>query len=411
MIRRYRRTALSQYILVGLILIALIILGYLFTMAMRSIPFEDHFALPWAAGRAWLLEGVNPYDADLAEIAENAMAEAGFLGQLPEQVVLTHPAITLFLYLPFSLIPFSISRAIWMVILTVLIGMMVYLSIRFTEWSVSTLEEVGVYALLILWYPGIYITLTGHLNLIFIFLALLGLILIKSGRFQAAGFILALTAGLLPLVILVIIFAVLWSIAKRQWSFLVAFFSGITFLMIVSLLMLPGWPLNWLRSVVQTYQDLSWIETPLMTLATILPGIANFISIALHASFGIYLLVIWINIFRKPERVFIWSALAVFVLSFLFDIQYSLFGLYLLIPALCLVIRFSFDRWGLIGKTIAWFILIIISAGSWLLMLPEIKFTGNLSVPVLTVGLPLIIFIGMVWIRWWAVKLTRLPRI
>lgn len=411
MIKRYQRTAISQYILVGLILVTLVLLGYLSTLAMKNIPFEDHFALPWAAGRAWLLEGKNPYGSSLVPDAENAVEAAGYQGRLPAQVLLVPALPNLFFFLPFSLVPYEFSRALWVVLLIVLVGFIIHYSLKLSEWNVSRVEKIAVFILLMLWFPGIYSIFTGQLTLVIVFIALLALTLIKSGRFQAGGFVLALTAGSLPLVLLIIVFAILWSISKKQWTFLIALISGIAFLLVVSLLMLPSWPVDWLRNILDIYQDFSWVATPLMTLATILPGISQFLSIALHAVLGIFLLAIYVDLFRKSDRVFMWSSLAVFALAFTFHVQYALPGLYLVVPALCLVFRFSFDRWGSVGKIITWLLLLAVTVGSWMLMLPEISFYATSSSQMLMVALPMFTLLGLVWIRWWAVKLTRLPQI
>ncbi len=411
MIKRYRRTAVSQYIFVGLILIALLIFGYLSTLVMKSVPFVDHFALPWAAGRSWLLEGENPYDPVVSQMAEDAIADANYSGQLPEQGILVHPIINLFFFLPFSLIPYPISRAIWVIILTLCAGLLVHFSLKFSEWELSKIEKFAFITLLVIWYPGLYTILTGRLTVVLVFTSLLGLLFLKSGKYTAAGFLLALTAGSLPLTFLVIVLAILWSISRRQWSFLIALFSGIAFLLIISFLMLPSWPLDWLRTLLGTYQDFTWVQTPIMTLATFLPGIANFLSLTFHGLIGIYVLVLFINLFRKSDRVLMWNALAMLVIAFLLHVRFSIPELYLVIPPLLLVFRYFSERWSLAGKIAICIAVILVSAGSWILVLPDVRFTESISITPLTIGLPLFVFISMLWIRWWAVKLTRLQRI
>ena len=411
MIRRYQKTAISQYAIVGLILIGLVAFGFLSTIFMRDVPFVDYFALPWAAGRAWLLEGQNPYDLEVTQIAGDAISESGYSGQLPQVGILIHPLMNLFFFLPFSLIPYPISRAIWVVTLGIFTLLTVHFSLKFSERELSGFGKIGNIAFLLFWFPGIYTLLIGHISPIIIFLMVYGLWSIKMGQYQRAGFILALTAGALPLTLFILMLALLWSIARRQWSYVIAFFSGFAFLVIVSLLMLPSWPLDWLRTVVGTYQDLNWVQTPLMSLASVLPGIENFLSIGLHVLFGVLLLILWIRLFGKSERVFMWNALAIFVITVLFQVQNSISGLLLLIPPLCLIFRYIVERWKLTGKIMVWVSLILISVGSWLLILPEIQFLEAVSVPFMTIGLPLLVFIGMIWIRWWVVRFTSLPRI
>jgi len=411
MIKRYRKTAISQYVIVGLALAALVVLGYLSTLLMKAVTFSDYFALPWAAGRGWLLEGQNPYDPSLRQVAAEAIENAGYSGLLPEDSTFLHPLMNLFFYLPFSLLPFALSRAVWVVCLGILAGLTVHFSLKFSEWALSRFEKIVAITIFIIWMPGITTILTGRFSLIIVFFMVYGLWSIKSGRYRWAGFLMALTAGSLQLSLFILILALLWSIARRQWSFLKAFLSGTAFLFIISFLMFPDWPLSWLRAVLGTYQSLDWIQTPLMGMASVLPGIENFLSIGLHTIAGIFTLALWIRLFGKSTRVFMWNALATLVITNLFQLETSIYGILLLIPPLCLILRFTSERWKLAGKLISWFTLILVSAGPWFIVLPVLPFSGSLSLPLLTIGLPLFVLLGMVWIRWWAVRLTSLPRI
>ncbi|MDY6846601.1 MAG: hypothetical protein SVP52_05645, partial [Chloroflexota bacterium] len=108
--KRYQNTKASQYIIVGLLLASILAAGFSSTLLMQRVPFEDYFVLPWAAGRSWLLEGVNPYDASINQIAEEAISESVYLAKLPVETVLLLPMLDLVFYLPFSLIPYEISR-------------------------------------------------------------------------------------------------------------------------------------------------------------------------------------------------------------------------------------------------------------------------------------------------------------
>ncbi len=411
MIKRYGRTAISQYVIVGLVLVALVVIGYLSTFLMKAVPFTDYFAIPWAAGRAWLLEGQNPYDPSIEQTALDAINAAGYSGHLPEGSRLIHPLVNLFFYLPFSLIPYGISRAIWFVALGVLSGLSIFIAFKFSEWDLSGFAKMTKVALLFVWFPGVYSILTGRLSVILIFLLVYGLWLIKSGNYRTAGFVLALTASSVPLTIFILILAIIWSIVRRQGAFLVAFFSGNFFLWIVSVLMLPSWPLDWLRRNLSIYQDLSWIQTPLMPVASLLPGIENFLSIGLHASLIILAIALWIKLFGGSDRNFMWNALVIFVITYFLQVQISISNLLLLIPPITLILKYASDRWDLPGKVAGWLILFLISGGSWILVTPQARFADTNSFPILTVGLPIIIFLSLIWIRWWVVRLTSLPRI
>ncbi len=59
--KRYQKTAISQYLFVGLILLGILGFGLLISITMQKVSFDDYFILPWSAGRTWLLEASDPY--------------------------------------------------------------------------------------------------------------------------------------------------------------------------------------------------------------------------------------------------------------------------------------------------------------------------------------------------------------
>lgn len=409
MIKRYQRTSASQYITVGLILVIIIGFGLMSTIIMIRIPFEDHFAIPWAAGRSWLLGGTNPYDSAVSALAAETVSESGFLATLPEIDLLVNPVINLIFYLPFSLIPYTISRSIWITSLALCIGMIGYFALQLSGWKLSMIETISAILLTTLWFPGGFSILTGQLSPIIILLTLFGIYLIIREQDTLAGFLLALTFGSLPTTGLILIAVVVWSISRRRWSIISAFFSGFAFLLVVSLLMLPSWPMDWLRVILNTFSDFDWIQTPLMGLASLLPGIANSLSIFLHVAFIVYLLSLWITLLGKTGLVFIWKTFAVMVVAFLLHIQASIAHLFLLLPAMFIVFRFFSERWGLFGRILSWTLLMLLTTGSWFIVLPGGQFSQEATLPLFAFGLPVLILMGMIWVRWWAIKLSRLP--
>jgi len=376
---------------------------------MRRIPFQDHFVIPWAASRMWLLEGVTPYDEAVLTLAEETLSNSAYLGSLPDSPVLIDPVINLVFYLPFSLIPYEISRAVWMTLLAFVTGMISYYGLRLSGWQVSRVEKLIIILLTVLWLPGISNIITGKLTPIIILLILLSIYLILRGDDTKAGFILALTFSSFITSALALIFIIVWSISRRRWSVVTAYFSGVLFLFAITLLLIRSWPLNWLRVILNTYTDWSWVHTPLMDFATVLPGIADYLLIFLHVIFGIYLLYLLISILGKSGREFTWKILLSLAVTFLFNVQASISQIFIVLPAAFLMFRSWSERWRSVGRLIDWCLIALIVVGSWFFVKPEISFVKEMSLPVLVVGLPIFVIIGMIWIRWWAFRIPRLP--
>jgi hypothetical protein len=296
-----------------------------------------------------------------------------------------------------------------MTLLVIVSGLIGYLSLKLSGWEVTRAEKVGVIFFTIFWMPGVNAAFKGVLSPIIIMLILLSIYLILQGYDTKAGFILALTFGSLPTTGLVIAFLIIWGISRRRWSILKAYFSGVVFLLAVTILLLPSWPLDWLRIVYDLFGNREWIRTPLMDLAGILPGIANYLSIFLHIALTIYLLFLVITLLAWKKKSFTWNVLAMLVVAYLFHVKPSINQLFLLLPALFMVCKHASERWRLFGRIFAWILLISIFSAPWLLVNPELLFDTKLSIPILMLSLPILVFVGMIWIRWWALKIPRLP--
>lgn len=407
--KRYRRTAASQYLVVVLVLAAIVGFGWLSVDLMSRVPFTDHFAIPWAAGRTWLLEGGSPYGPTVAEMGAAAIEESTYLANLPESPEFSQPLLSLLLYLPFSLIPYSVSRVIWMTVIGLCLGFIGFLGIRLSGWKLSTLETFGAIVVLIFWLPGIVAIIGGHLSPLIIALILMGVYLMINGQDTTAGFILSLTFSSFPTSGLILIVILIWCISQKRWSILTGFFSGVIFLIVVSWLVLPSWFLDWASILINTYQGWDWINTPVMLLANLLPGIADSLSIFLHAVLMIYVIALIITIMGKSGRVFSYKFFVVLVLAYLLHIQGAINYLFFLIPGMFLVFRFWSERWPLTGRLLSWFLLILLGVGSWLLVYPQIDFTTLVDSPMLSIGYPIIVLFSLVYIRWWALTIPKLP--
>lgn len=366
--------------------------------------------IPWSAGRLWLLEGINPYDGEVLQLAERTASRSVYLAQVPEGVPgLVKPLLNLIFTVPFSLLPFDLARALWVTVQLTVMGLIGHFAIKLAGWKVTPLEHGGIILLMMVWFPSVQSVLMGGISSVTVLLLMVGILAIIRGQDTLAGFMFSLTFGGIQTSLLILFFIFIWSISTKRWPVLIAYFSGLAFLWAVTLILLPSWPLDWLGALLRTYSDFSWVHTPLMDIAALLPGIASYLSIALHAGFGIYTITLWITSLGETGRVFTWKALALLVAAYLFHIQSGNEQLFLILPALFMVFRFMSERWSLFGRLFSWALLLVISVGSWILAAPLFAFDGTQHFGLLIAGLPILTFLGMIWIRWWAIKIPRLP--
>jgi hypothetical protein len=409
MMKRYRRTAASQYLVVTIVLLSIIGVGLLSAFVMSRIPFADEFALPWAAGRLWLLGGESPYALSAIQEAASAIDESTFLASLPDSQVLRYPLLTLVFYLPFSLMPYTAARVIWMTILAICVGLIGFFGIQLSGWKVSAIKQFGAILLIVFWLPGAMAILAGHLAPIIIVLLLAGIYLVVNGQDTTAGLLLSLTFSVFPSSGLILIVLLIWGISHRRWSLLSGYFSGVIFLLVISWLVMPSWFMEWAAVMLETYQGWDWVNTPMMSLAALLPGIALPFSIFLNGALIVYSIMLTITIMGQTGRVFNYKLFTVFIIAYLLHVQPSIFLLLLTIPALFMVFRSWSERWGLFGNLLSWGVLVLIGVGSWLLVHSTLDFTQIDYGPFLTIGYPLLVLLGMIWIRWWAMRIPMLP--
>jgi hypothetical protein len=407
--KRYRRVYITQYSLLVLTLVVVVGLVLAGLVILEHLSYEDHFAISWAAGRAWLLEGEDPYGAIIGDEAYTALFKASFNARLPETHSFTDPIFNLFFFLPFSLLPFKLSRAVWFAVSVITMGLIGYFSLKLAGWKVTLLEKVLIIGLFILSFVGVESIISGHLTPLIVLLILAGLDALIHGRDTLAGFLFSLTFGALTTSALIVLFVLIWSISRRRWAVLKAYFAGLGFLWAISLLLIPSWPSGWFRANLPLIESWDWIQTPLMDLSLVLPGIAQPMSLALHAIFAVILLTVLFTTLNKTGLVFTWNTLAILVLAYLFHIESSVFSLYLVFPAFFMVLRFSSDRWRVVGRVLSWVILIGLAAGTWLYARPDFSLNMSQRFPILIAGLPLLILAGMVTVRWWAIRIPRLP--
>lgn len=405
---RYRRTSLAQYLVVILGIVGLIGVGFGASLLLRRAPVQDQFVVPWAATRDWLMEGNDPYRGGDQRGVQRTVDKSGYLSEIPNGGTLYHPVINLFLFIPFSLIPYEISRLLW---ITLSLAAMIYalhLAINLSGWQLSPTRRAAVLALIILFLPVTQTILSGHYAPWIILLLFGGITAIVRKQDTLAGFLLSLTWGALPISLFILIALVAWAISSKRWSILIAFAFGTAFLIVVSILLLPGWPISWLGVMLQFFTSLSWIRTPLMALSAVLPGVATFLSISMHVLIVIYFITLIITLLRQTGRPFIWKVLTILVVAFLIHPLSSAAFIPIVFPAMFMVFRFWHERWRFTGQILTGIVLVGLVVIPWTVT-PLVKLFNSLTESVWLISvLPLFILLGMISIRWWAFRVLSM---
>lgn len=405
---RYKRIYYSQYLVVIIAIVLVAGLALLGHWAMQRVSYEDQFVIPWAAGRSWLLEGLDPYDPQVVQLARTTLNRSDFQGQIPPIAELTEPVLNLVFSLPLSLLPYEIARTIWITLLIVSVGLSGFLLFKISGWQTSLPEKAVVIVLLMAWLPNLQSVMMGSLAPLMVFLILYGVYAILRGKDTLAGFLLALTFGSVQISFLILILLIVWSLIKGRWSILLAYFSGLAFLWVVSLILLPGWPSGWLGMVLNNYFNLDWIQTPLLAASGLLPGISHYLMIGLHVGFAVILLVVWIMTLTSREQVAPWQFLMLINLAFLFQPMHPANQLGLALPALFLAFRYWSERWGLVGRGLSWLLTLGIFILPWVAVDFPLDFTSMLTFEGLVIWVSILALAALLSVRWWALTLPKI---
>ena len=405
---RYKRIYYSQYLVVFVAIILLAGLAFLGYWAMQRVGYEDQFVIPWAAGRSWLLEGLSPYDTQAVQLARTTLNESSFQGQFPPIAELTEPVLNLIFSLPLSLLPYELARTIWVTLLMVCVGLSGFLLFKISHWQTSLPEKAIVIVLLMAWLPNLQSVLMGSLAPLMVFLILYGVYAILKGKDTLAGFLLALTFGSVQISFLILFLFVIWALIQGRWSLLAAYFSGLAFLWLVSLILLPAWPSGWLGMILDNFFNLDWIQTPLMAASDLLPGISQYLMIGLHIGFGLFLIISWVITLSSREPLNPWRVFVLLNLAFFFQPMHPANQLLLALPALFLAFQYWSERWGLIGRVFSWVITVSVFALPWILAKFPVVFTSLLTFEGLIIWVPTVSLAALLSVRWWALTVPKI---
>lgn len=384
-----------------LILLALIGATVLNHRLASSFQKQDDFAPRWVAAREWMQSGSSPYSDSTHQATLELLNENGNEPFGLSQGRFVDPAWFVLFYLPISFVPYSIARAIWMTLIELSLILSVVLSIRMAGLKMSTVELLITSILVLVFYPLFKTVLVISVNAPYIFLTLLAVHLARERQSTMAGLLFALSVWMVPLSLFLVILFMIWLGARRDNSLAKIFFSSIAFLVLVSLILFPGWVAEWFAAYLRLFPDFSWVRTPLMVFGELFPGASAQIAIILSLVVLVMMLVEWYGIGEREGRGFHWKLMLTLNLLYLFNLTSE--GIYLiwLFAPLFSVFKYLIEKWRVSGRIIFWVTYLALIFIHW----RRFQITQNWSTEessLVILLLPAITFLGLQWFRWWA---------
>lgn len=384
-----------------LILFALVGATLLNLRLSSTFLLQDDFAPRWVAAREWMQSGSSPYSDSTHQATLELLDENGNEPFGLSQGRFVDPAWFVLFYLPISFVPYNIARAIWMTLIELSLILSVVLSIRMAGLKMSTVELLITSILVLVFYPLFKTVLVISVNAPYIFLTLLAVHLARERQGTMAGLLFALSVWMVPLSLFLVILFMIWLGARRDNSLAKIFFSSIAFLILVSLILFPGWVAEWFAAYLRLFPDFSWVRTPLIVFGELFPGASAQIAITLSLVVLVMMLVEWYGIGEREGRGFHWKLMLTLNLLYLFNLSSD--GIYLiwLFAPLFSVFKYLTEKWRVSGRIIFWVTYLALIFIHW----RRFQITQNCSTEessLVILLLPTITFLGLQWFRWWA---------
>jgi len=247
--RSRKRSWLQVWVL--LVLGALLFVAL--TIALRETftsphPGANDFYIPWRAVRALVVEGRNPYSPEVTRDIQQVL----FGGPRPpgtHQYAFAYPLTVLPLLAPLAPLPYDWAEAIWVTLsMWALLGGL-FLSLRVPDWSPRPLFMAVLAIWALLFYPAARALILGQIAAIVFFLATASIYLLHRGHPAWAGVALAATTIKPQMVVLLIPILLLWATERRQMIVWRTFAVTLAGMVLLPLLWLPTWPLDFVRAV------------------------------------------------------------------------------------------------------------------------------------------------------------------
>lgn len=362
--------------------------------------------LPWAAGRAFLFENFDPYSSYVPErVQELVYDRAARAGDEP--YILDLPFHLLLLYFPFSLLPDpQLARAIFTLCTELALFALVFLSLRLTDWESPVIFVILFFVFCI---SNFYLfhALLEAAPVLLLGLIYAGILLaLRAGSDELAGALIAVACYQWEVggpFLLLVLLRVLYERRRR----VLAGFGMLTFILLaVSFFIYPDWIVPFLRATVNNLRaDFGFSTQSILT--HIWPNFWGQLALGLRILLLVSLIYEIGSARGSDFRRFYWASCLTIAAAPLLGFRTELENLAILILPLALVFAITHERWRRLGNILIYPLLILAFVVPWAIYFVALPRYGRMAEEVLFLFFPLLILIGVYWIRWWAIRPPR----
>jgi hypothetical protein len=403
-----KKTGSTASILVIVIIIALIMVVVWGAFRFSSYKIGGGgFSVQWIGLHSLISEGMSPYsDQVTSQIAESGVSPSSFVK--PNSVKYTSPLYSGIVVFPFALIDNeTISHAIWMILQLGAIIAIILVAIKLTNWKPAWYIFLLFAGFTIISFHSIIPWLDGGLPVWATLFLVSGLMAISHERNEIAGILLGLAFIQPQMVILPVILILIWAASNRRRIIILWFFVTLIFLSVIASFLVPDWTVQYIR-LLYNFKNNFPPGSPIVLFTNQWPGLGRQLGWLVGVILVAILVYEWWVVLRKEFRWCLWTVCLTIVISQWIGIPTIPAQFILMLLPLILVAGMLAERWPRGGNWAAVLLSIILFVWEWGLVYMDfiggVKFAYlNLMIP-----LPLILFIGLYWVRWWAIKPRRL---
>lgn len=393
-----QRRWLTYAAVILLSLAALIFANYQFA---KTSPGGTDFLVHWEGTRNFFTTGTSPYSDDTAlKIQTMVYGRAAEAGE--HELRVAYPLYSLFFFAPFALIKdFTLARAVWMAILEICLVLIAILSFRLTYWKPSPL----LFALLVLFtlfsYHGTRPLINGNAVIVVTLLLLASLLMIRDGKDEIAGILLAISTIKPQNVVLLIAFLLFWAFFNKRYRLIGYFLGSMVILVGFSFLLIPDWLTQNFREILR-YPSYNPPGTVGAVMISWWGDIGTRLSYALSGVLIVLLGLEWWLGRYAANKYFLWVAFLTLALSQWIGIQTDPGNFILLYPGLFFCMEMISSRWKQKSAGFLVTLVAVLTVGIWALFLATVqKSYQPIQSSLLFFPLPIVAFLLLYWVRWW----------
>jgi hypothetical protein len=352
-----------------------------------KFPGANDFYSRWAGGRAFLIDGLNPYSDEVTRRIQLGMY-GHLAGEGADQVAFAYPMYTIYLFFPLSLIPsYPQAQALWQAILEFALLLAVFFTFRIYRWRPKPWLLAVTCFWSVLFYPGARSIILGQFAIVVFAFIALALWAVKEDKDIVAGSCLALSTIKPQMVFLLIPLLLLWAIYHRRWQLLGSFIVSMIVLVLSSLLLVPTWPADFLAWMIK-YPSYTAIGSPIWTLTHYFsPQLGTPAEIVIFLLVLGHLLYTWRGVVNGSWLEFNWVVAMTLIVTNLIALRTATTNYVVLLMPAFIIFKTLDRRFQRRGAVLIALIELLLLVGFWVLFAATV--VGNYEHPIMYLPLPM----------------------